>query len=253
MMASDPRFDVYPNEVGEATKKRSKWTTCLIGCLAVLGVMMLLFIIAGVWVYRNGRGLLSDMSTQAITQMIDSSDLPPQEKDEVKLQVERVTKGFRDGSVSMEQVGTIVQKVVQSPLMPALVVAAIDKHYIEKSGLSNEEKTEGRVALTRFARGVIDKKIAEQGVDAVMTHVADRQPNGQWRLRQQVSDADLRAAMAEAKAQADAAGMPAEPEKIDPSEEFKRIIDGVMNPAAKVEVPAPKVEIPADNADKADK
>ena len=250
MMANDPRFDVFPDEVGETTKKRSKWTTCLIGCLGVLGVMMVLIIIAGVWVSRNWKEWASDFSTQAITQVIDSSDLPAEEKGEVKIQVERVTKGFRDGSVSTEQVGMIIQKIVQSPLMPALVVAAIDKRYIEKSGLSDDEKAQGRVALTRFARGVIDEKIGQQGIDAVMAHVADKQPDGKWRLRQQVTDADLRAAMAEAKKFADDAGLPAEPEKIDPSEEFKRIIDGVMNPAAEVEIPvdkAAKVEMPADD------
>ena len=44
-------------------------------------------------------------------------------------------------------------------------------------------------------------------------------------MRQQVSDEELRAALAEAKSQADAAGIAAEPADIDFSEEFKRIID----------------------------
>ena len=62
-----------------------------------------------------------------------------------------------------------------------------------------------------------------------MVHVADRQPDGNWRLRQQVSDADLRAALTEAKAQADKAGIAEEPEEFDPSDEFQRIIDEALN------------------------
>ena len=109
--------------------------------------------------------------------------------------------------------------------MPTIIVGAIDQHYLQRSGLSAEEKAEGRLTLQRFARGAIDKKIDEQGIDAVMAHVADRQPNGEWRLRQQISDQDLRAALTEAKARADAAEIPAEPEAVDPSDELKRIID----------------------------
>ena len=37
-MASDPRFDPYGNEGVEPKQPRSKWTTCLIGCLVVFGV-----------------------------------------------------------------------------------------------------------------------------------------------------------------------------------------------------------------------
>ena len=155
-MASDPRFDVYPNEVGEVPRRRSKWVTCLIGCLAVLGVMMLILIIGGIWVARNLRGWAADFGSQAVNQGIDSSDLPPQEKGEVKVQVERVATAIRDGRISMEQAGTIMQKVMESPLMPSLVVAAVDKHYFERSGLSADEKAEGLFSLTPlFIDGVV--------------------------------------------------------------------------------------------------
>ena len=65
-----------------------------------------------------------------------------------------------------------------------------------------------------------------------MAHVADRRPNGQWQLRQAVSDEELRAALSEAKAQADAADIPPAPENIDPSDEVKRIIDESLRGSA---------------------
>lgn len=227
-MATDPRFDVLPEDYSETQRRRSKWASCLIGCLAALGVVMVVLIILAIWVGRNWRGWAADFGSQAFNQAIDASDVPVQEKVELKEQAERVHKAFRDGQISMAQAGTIIQKIMQSPLMPTLVVAAVDKQYLERSGLSDDEKTQGRLTLKRFARGVIDKKIDEKGIDAVMSHVADRQTNGSWQLRPQVSDADLRAALTEAKAQADAAGVAAEPEKFDPSDELKRIIDESM-------------------------
>lgn len=225
-MASDHRFDVFP-EQGESPR-RSKWAGCLIGCLIAAGITILLIIAVGIWVARSFRGWAADFGSQAINRGIDDSDLAPQEKMEVKEQVSRVDKAFRDGRISMQQAGVIIQKVMQSPLMPTLVVGAVDKHYFQQSGLSEDEKSQGRLTLKRFARGVIDKKIDDQGIDKVMSHVADRNSNGSWQLRPRVSDEELRAALAAAKADADDAGVAAQPENIDPSDELKKIIDESM-------------------------
>jgi 2-hydroxychromene-2-carboxylate isomerase len=114
---------------------------------------------------------------------------------------------------------------VESPLMPLFVVMAIERNYFDHSKLSDEEKAEGRQSLKRFVRGAFDEKIKEPGIDSVMSHVADRRGDDRWHLRQSVSDEELRAALAEAKKQADEAGIPDAPENIDPSDEVKRIID----------------------------
>jgi hypothetical protein len=61
-----------------------------------------------------------------------------------------------------------------------------------------------------------------------MEHIADRQGGGGWQMRQQVSDADLRAFFEAAKSAADTAQIPAEPEDFDPSDEIKKLIDEAM-------------------------
>src|SRR4051812_15398188 len=98
-MASDPQFGAYSNpsdphtfQVEEPVRKRSWWQTCLIGCLGVLAVVLVLGAIGGFWLSRNWRGLVADAGSQVINEGIDSSDLPPQEKAEVKVQVERIAK-----------------------------------------------------------------------------------------------------------------------------------------------------------------
>ena len=231
-MASDPRFEAYPNQtdahtfqVEEPVRKRSAWQTCLIGCLGVLAVVVVLAIIAGFWISRHGREWFAGFGSKLINQGIDASDLPPQEKLEVKEQVDRVAKAFGEGQISNEQAMAILEKLGKSPLMPSIVVMGVDRQYLDRSKLSDEEKAEGRTALKRFARGMFDGKIKQKGIDSVMAHVADRQPDGQWELRETVSDEELRAALSEAKAQADAADIPPVPEDIDPSDEVKRIID----------------------------
>jgi hypothetical protein len=231
-MASDPRFGTYPNQpnqtfdqFGETPRKRSMWQTCLIGCLAVFVVMAVLAVIAGFWISRHWRGWFAGVGSQVVNQAIDSSDLPPQEKVEVKVQVERVAKAFGEGQISNDQASAIVMKLMKSPLMPSFVVMAVDKHYFDRSKLSDEEKAAGRQSLKRFTRGIIDEKIDEKGIDAVMAHIADRKPDGQWELRSTVSDDELRAALSEAKKQADAANIAEAPPDVDPSDEVKRIVD----------------------------
>jgi hypothetical protein len=227
-MASDPRFDPYGNEGAQPKPPRSKWTTCLIGCLVMSGLALVICIAIGVLVANKWRGFAADISDRVIRETVEESDLPPQEKAEVIAEVDRVNDGFRDGQVSVEQVGMIVQNVMESPLMPSIVASAIAIRYFDQSGLNAEEKAQGKITLQRFARGMIDEKIPQQGIDAVMTHVATRQADGEWRLRPKVSDADLKAALAEAKAQADTAGIPEQPEEVDPSDEIKKIIDEAM-------------------------
>jgi hypothetical protein len=235
-MASDPQFGAYSNpsdqhsfQIEQPERKRSFWQTCLIGCLGVFAVMLVLAVVGGIWINRHWRGWFADFGSQAINQGIDSSDLPPQEKVEVKVQVERVAKAFREGQISNAQASAIFKKLMESPLMPSFVVMAVERHYFDRSKLSDEEKAQGRQALKRFARGAFDGKIKDKEFDSVMAHVADRRPNGQWQLRQTVSDEELRAALSEAKAQADAANIPPAPENIDPSDEVKRIIDEALN------------------------
>jgi hypothetical protein len=238
-MASDPQFGGNPNpsdqtsfqtfQIDDTPRKRSFWQTCLIGCLGALGIAIVLAVIAGFWVSRHWRGWVAGVGSQAINQAIDQSDLPPQEKVEVKDQVERVTKGFGAGQISNEQAARIFQKIMESPLMPMFVVMAVDKHYFDRSGLTQEEKKQGRVTLQRFARGVFDKKIDQKGIDSVMAHVADHKGEGNWELRSHVSDEQLRAALAAAKTQVDEAKIDEAPPNVDPSDEIKRIIDATLN------------------------
>jgi hypothetical protein len=204
--------------------------------------MLIIAILFGVWVYRNWRGWAADAAEQGISQAVNQSDLPQPEKKEILDQVERVTVPFRAGQLPIDKVLGILEGIMKSPMMPSLAVMAVEKQYFDKSGLNNEEKEQGRKTLRRFASGLVEKKIDESGMDAVLSHVADRKGEGEWELRQNVSDDDLRAALAEAKKLADDAKIPEEPPTFDPSDEIKKIIDSALNDA-----PPPADEAPVEN------
>ncbi len=214
-------------------RQRNWMTGCMLGCLAVIVLLLVLGTVATVWISRNWRTWFSAGASQAVGQAIDASELPVEEKDQIKVEADRFFAAFREGRVSTEQFGELVQKFMESPLMTTLVASAAEKKYLDNSGLSDEEKADARVTLQRFLRGAIDEKIDRQSIDVALGHVADKQPDGNWRFRDKVSDEELRAFLAEAKKAADDAQIPEQPEEFDPSDEVKRIIDESMSePAA---------------------
>lgn len=234
--STDPRFsaDYTPEE----PKKRSAWQTCLIGCLVVLAILLVVGILVGVWLVRNGPGLVANAATAVVDQLLDASDLPQQEKQEVHDQVARLRTAFDDGKLPWNKLGQIVDRIMNSPLMPAIMVFAVEKQYFDHSGLSADEKFQGKQTLRRFLRGLSDKTIDEQGMDSVLSHIGTKGANGQWEMKQQVTDDELRAALAEAKSLADQANIPDVPADFDPSDEIKKVIDEEIGPEP-VEAVAP--------------
>src|SRR5262245_50863007 len=109
-MSSDPQFGANPNpsdphtfRIEEPERKRSWWQTCLFGCLGVFVVFLVVAVVAGFWLARHGREFLVGLGSHFANRVVDASDLPPQEKVEVKVQVDRIAKAFADRQISNER------------------------------------------------------------------------------------------------------------------------------------------------------
>jgi hypothetical protein len=245
-MATEHRFDPYGDQLPE--RRRSWLSTCLMGCLIVAIVSVVLAGIAAWWVAQNWRGWTARLLSDGINQAIDQSDLPRQEKDEIKVEVRRVAEAFRNKQISNEKMGQLFQELMESPILAIFVVQAAEAKYLDPSGLAVEEKAEARITIQRFTRGAVEGKIDQPSVDAALEHIADSNEDGGWQLREQVTDDELRAFLAVAKAEADKAEIPEEPVDFDPSEEIKRIVDKAMGVELAEEPPAaeepPKAEEP---------
>jgi hypothetical protein len=80
-------------------------------------------------------------------------------------------------------------------------------------------------------RGAIDEKISQADVKKAMAPVSTEKPDGNLELKESVTDDELKAFLATAKAEADAAEIPAQVEAVDPSDEFKRLVDQTLGAA----------------------
>lgn len=214
-------FDLYRDEPVE----EKKGFGCMKGCLIALLVLLVIVLLAAYWISQNWRDWAASAATTVSEQAINDSALPEEEKVELKEEVSRLTEAFKAGEVSSEEMVQIFELFAQSPLMASMIVSQVEAQYLNQSGLTEEEKLEGKVALNRYIRGLFNEQIPQQSLDEVLDPIADKQADGSWQLRQSVTDEQLRTMFAVAEEKADEAEIPDQVEQPDPSEELSRIID----------------------------
>lgn len=228
-MTDGPRFTIEDDMNYRAEKPKRGWgRSCLVGCLWTCAILAVVGTVLGFWIGRNLRDWVSSFGSHAIKETIKAANIPQQEKDELGVEIDRVAEAFRAGRLSGEQVAEIMSMIMKSPLAGAIAVAVADAQYFDASGLSDEEKTAGRATLQRFTLGAIDGRIPEGKRDEVLALIGDKDGRGNWQLRDRVSDEELRAFLAKAHAEADAAGIEPQPEAVDLSDELKRIVDQAL-------------------------
>jgi hypothetical protein len=199
-----------------------------------LGVSLVLLIACGVggwFVYQNTGKWVADATRAVVVQMVNDSDLPEEEKAEIKVQLDRVVEKYKSGEITLEQVGKVMEKLVESPVFATLIVKAAEAKYIDPSGLDDEEKAQARLVLQRIARGTVEKKIDPKTLEPALDHISHTDPQGNRQLKEHVSDAELRDFIAELKRVADAAQIPDEPYEVNFGAEIRRAVDEALQEA----------------------
>lgn len=214
------------------SQQRSWLPCCLTGCL-VVGVLGLLSCGGIAWyLAKNVKSIASDVARQAIVGTVEQSELDPAEKRAIIAEVDRVVDQYRSGKITLEDLGRILDELAKSPVMQSIVLYAVEKQYVEPSGLPNEEKQAAHRTLQRVLRGMQEQRIKEGDLDAALDHLSTKTQAGQRQMKNQVTDEELRKFLAECQRVADQAGVPVESFEIKISEEFRKAIERAM-PAAR--------------------
>lgn len=225
---SDRAFPAEPAFGPPAPPQRNWLPCCLVGCL-VIGVLGLLSCGGIAWyLAKNVKSIASDVARQAIVSTIERSELDPAEKQAVIAEVDRVVDQYRSGKITLEDLGRILDELAKSPVMQNIMIYAIEKQYVDPSGLPDEEKQAARLTLQRILRGIHEKKIEEGDLDAALDHLSAKTHDGQRQMKDRVTDEELRKFLAECRRVADRAGVPVEPFEIKISEEFRKAVERAM-------------------------
>jgi hypothetical protein len=228
-------------EPGKQPEKKSGASTCL--KVGLIGCALLLVVggVGGWLIVRNiprwtRSALLSGARMMAV-EVIDGSGMSAEEKKEFTGHVDRLVEGAKAGKVSNEQLKQMMEKLAASPLIPMAIVKAADAKYVQPSGLSAEEKKRGKLDLQRLGRGVTEKnasgdpKIGQKDLDEILALISTADAQGNRRVKEKLTDEEVRAFLAKVREKADAASIPEEPYEVKPAEEFGRIVDEVLGEA----------------------
>lgn len=203
---------------------------CLKGCLIAFVVALILAIVAGWYISRQWRGWVTSLARTATEQSLKDMGLDEEQQKQAATELDRVFTEFEEGRLTEQQFERLLEEITQSPLTHSLMVKMIEKKYFDSSGLNDDERDTGCITLRRFFRGMFDGKLTEEDSDAVLEKIATQQPNGDWELRESVSDEELRDFLDEAKSGADAAKVPETVEEVDVLVEIKQIVDAALSP-----------------------
>ena len=206
----------------------SAWKYLLFGCLGFFFILLLLCGGAGVYFYYNAGTMVAGLARTVIVEMVNQSELTAEDKQQVIAQVDRVIDAYKAGRLTTQDMEKVAQELQKSPLPVMFMTYAAKAKYIDQSGMTDAEKQAANQALMRFGRGVIDKKISESDAQALFDSVTEPGPGNDKKLKDSLTDQELRDLIAKAKKLADDAEIPEEIPAVDIGDEIERVLNTAL-------------------------
>lgn len=199
--------------------------SALKGCLIAVFIVLLILVGGTIYIVNHWKSWTGGFMRKAADQMVQESELPEDQKTRILAQVDLVTRDWEAGRISSEEIAKVFGEVFQGPLVPLLAAYAIEKKHLERSGLSADEKADGKLQLQRAARGFTEKKLNQQDIQTILAPLMATDPTGkQTKIKEVVTDAELQKVFDEARRKADEASIPSEPFVVNIAYEIERAV-----------------------------
>ena len=95
------------------------------GCLVTIIAVILIFVAIGVYTAKNYQTWLAHGIAAGMHTLIDKSDLPQQEKSEIKEIIDQIKDGYLDGEISFAELSLILESMGQCPAIPIGLVQGV--------------------------------------------------------------------------------------------------------------------------------
>jgi len=218
------------NDLQQAPPKEgmSGCAMAAIGC-GIFAVILLIMGGVGIyWAAQNIRGIAADAITPALQEAVSEMEIPEDQKKQISTRIGEIGKDFKEQKLSLNDLEKLIKGVVESPIAGAAATIWFTNQYINKSGLSEDEKAEAIITTKRFAYGLLDKTITEQQATEVMDLITVKQNNGQTTYKETLTDKELTEILTKMKDAADGANVPAEVPEINFANEFDKVIEKTL-------------------------
>ena len=217
----------YPQPYAQPRASGGNWiiTLLLIGG-GVLLLGSVLVVGAVWWAVSSLEGFVVDLGREGMVAMVQESDLPAQEKDEVTVQIDRVVAAYKAGHIDQTDLERLMTRLDESPAMAYIAWAGVEQLYLDELELPAADEARSRLAFQRALYGMSTGKIDEDKLYEAM-------PNEEA-FDRALSDEPERArelflkGTDKLQALADEAGVPPEAPAVDVSEALKKLIDEML-------------------------
>jgi len=200
----------------------------LVGCLAVLGVVVLLAVVGGVIVSMNWRGWVSSGMNTTMKAVVAETNLPQDQVGRINTQVDQLTAAFEAGDLTLEDMGRVAEAVEGHPILPAGVLEYVESKQESVTGLSDEERAAGRLATQRLQRATIEQGLTFTDLEPILEPISQRDQDGDQIILQNPTVPQLKLYAEEAAKKADELGVPVEPYDVDIAEQIERLINDTL-------------------------
>ncbi len=201
----------------------------LLGCGGALFLGLLLCVGGGWFLWTRMVDFAWDKGTSAIVDGLEEAGFTASEVADFRGHLQRLRAGHEDGSVDVQELIELAEEVVEGRILPVGMVRLFEHEYLGKAELSPEDGARAAIDLQRFARGLWEESISRNDWERVFRLRELESQNGETTWEREWEDQEsVQAILADARAEADRAGIPVEPFTVQLSEEFGRMVDGLL-------------------------
>ena len=200
------------------------------GCLIAIALLIVLLVGGGMLVAKNYRVWAAKAVTLAMTAMINESNLPAEEKNQVIDIMDQVKENYLADEIQLEELGAILEAMGDCPSLAIGMVVQFEASYVTPSALSEAQKAAAHLHLNRFAQGLINDSIGWGQLEDVTAPITEATAKHEKTLTppHRCSTFEIQQVVANAKAAADQQNIPLAFMDIDISDEFLKTIESAL-------------------------
>jgi hypothetical protein len=227
---TQPQYPPSPPQYEYAAPPKSGGNWMLSLLLIGGGVLLIcsLLIVGAVWYAVSSlEGWMVGLGREGMVAMVEESDIPPGEKKEVVVQIDRVVSAYKSNEIGQEDLDRLLTGLDDSPVMTYISFYGLHDYYLEDTNLPEKEQDKLKLAWRRAVHGMFAGKIStDEFYDAIPfdDHFEEALAGSEEEAHQL-----LRKWLARMNKMADDAGVPADPPPVDIGDEAKKLVDRLLS------------------------
>jgi hypothetical protein len=223
----NPPYPPVPQTYAAPPRGGSNWILSLLligGGVLLIGCVL---IVGAVWyAVSSVEGWMVSLGREGIVAVVEESDIPAGEKQEVVAQVDRVVAAYKAHEIGSEDLERLLTGMDDSPLMAYIALYGAQQRYLEGSTLPADEQDALKLAWRRAVFGMFAGEIApDEFYDALPL---DDRFDGALVESDDAGDEILRKWQSRLTKLADDAGAPPNPPEVDIGDEARKLVDELL-------------------------